>query len=508
MSFTHDDLILCSLRDHLLTHLGLHFIKKHDKMLIRRIENAASAFDFSDTKLFAEWLLNNKLTDHQLGKLASHLTIGETYFFREKKSFDFLEQIYLPGLILKRFGNARKIHIWCAGCSTGEEAYSLAIALTQTIPDIQHWKITILATDINPVLLEKAKKGIYTKWSFRASTPEFIEKYFTKPGENQWQIIPEIRKMVTFSTLNLAGDHYPSTATKTQSVDIIFCRNVLIYFSPEGNLQVTNRFYKALNTGGILVVSPVEMSSLIASDFSKIFYSGYTIYHKGTHPEIVGTDLRHEMSPPVIDSSDLGGDLIKKSGVLSFGQTIPVQEQILIQKVNILMCNPDGADLIADGLIDAENLYNKGLFEDAEKLLMGMIRQTEHYNKGLVKILARTKANLGKLNEAAQWCEIALSLDKLDADLHYLLATIMQEQGNDAAATDALKMALYIQHDFVLANFLLGNLKLKAGKIASGKKLFRNALLSLSKYDQNEILPYSDGLTAGRFREIIQTMTN
>lgn len=508
MSFKHDDPILSSLRGHLLANLGLHFMEKHDKMLIRKIENAASAFEFSNPKKFAEWLLKNKLTDKQLGILASHLTIGETYFFREKKSFDFLEQIYLPGLILKRFGTSKKLHIWCAGCSTGEEAYSIAIALTQSIPDIKHWKITILASDINPVLLDKAKKGTYSKWSFRTSTPQFINKYFTKIAENQFQIIPEIRNMVTFSLINLASDNYPSISNKTHSVDIIFCRNVLIYFSPEGNLQVTNQFYNSLITGGILVVSPVEMSSLISPEFNKIIYSGYTIYYKGSHPGKAIADVRQEMITPDHTVPYLVAELKKIQNTYAVGHPEPIQEQNPFPQESSINVSTVKEILIDDDLTIAEKLYSNGSFEEVENLLNKLIKQSDSLNTKVPKLLAKTKANMGKLNEAAEWCEIAISLNKLDAELHYLLATVMHEQGNDAAATDALKMALYIQPYFVLAHFLLGNLELKAGKTVAGKKSFKNALSSLSNYDHDEILPESDGLTVGRFREIIQTMTN
>ena len=202
--------MILALRKHILASLGLNFSENHEKDLIRKAGFAAKEFGYPNTEQFVEWLLNSTLTEQQTGTLASYLTIGETYFLREKKSFDFLEQIYLPGLIYKRFGSDRRLRIWCAGCSTGEEAYSLAIEVLQSVPDIQHWDISIMATDINPMFLEKAKKGIYTKWSFRNNAESSIGKYFTKTGPNEYHILPMIKRMVNFTSLNLAEDSHPA----------------------------------------------------------------------------------------------------------------------------------------------------------------------------------------------------------------------------------------------------------------------------------------------------------
>ena len=233
MNSTIPEPLLQPLREYLQSSLCLNFHERIEKDMIRKITSAATEFGYSEVSGFVEWLLTATLSNEQLGILSSHLTIGETYFMRDKKSFEFLEQIYLPGLISRRYTNNRRIRIWCAGCASGEEAYSLAIVLLQSIPNIKSWDITIQATDINPLFLEKARRGIFTKWSFRTNSPEFIERYFKKKGDNEFHILPHIKSMVSFSSLNLAGNDYPSESGKTKDVDIIFCRNVLIYFSPK-----------------------------------------------------------------------------------------------------------------------------------------------------------------------------------------------------------------------------------------------------------------------------------
>jgi chemotaxis protein methyltransferase CheR len=410
------------------------------------------------------------MTERQTGRLASYLTVGETYFFREKKSFDFLEQIYLPGLIRKRYGAGMHLRIWCAGCATGEEAYSLAIVLLQSLPEIHLWNIKILATDINPDFLEKAKRGIYTKWSFRNTSPEFQNRYFTQIGNKEYQILPEIRNLVQFSSLNLAGDSYPSKVNGTDSFDIIFCRNVMIYFSVEYARIITGRFYQSLVNGGVLMVSPVEMSPMISSEFSKIDYAGFTIYQKGNHK------LEKSMEP-----------------------------------------FPDfTANISLPSVQTPENIPEAGVkIEDQKEFvrlrsLLSIDKPTEPFAlTGGSDILAKAKASAdeGKLKQAEELCRQGLSIDKLNPAFYYLLATLMQEEGRDAEAIPMLRMALYLDPDFVLADFLYGILCLKAGDRITGLKSFKNAGISLAKLSPDDILPDSDGLSVARFKEILDSIT-
>ncbi len=450
--------LLIFLRDFLQLRLGLNYTRRQDSELIRKIRLAAISFDYSDTAEFVSWLLKSDLSEKEIGKLASYLTIGETYFMREKKSFDFLEQIYLPCLIRKRYTSGRHLRIWCAGCASGEEAYSLAIVLRQILPDIQLWDIRILATDINPDFLEKARKGIYTKWSFRNTSGEFRNKYFTRHGDNEFHILPEIKNMVSFASLNLANDNYPSKDNDTEAFDVIFCRNVMIYFSVENARLITDRFHKSLVTGGLLVVSPVEMSAMIAPVFGKIDYAGLTIYQKGKHRRAEQKPLPLPAPLPELPSLPE----VKQSKI-PLPEIIPAKE-------------PDPGPVIR---------------EDASEILA----------------MAKARADAGMLKEAGELCERGITIDKLNAAAYYLLATVMQEQGNDSRAISLLRSALYIDHDFVLAYFLYGILCLKCGDHTMGMKSLKNAGLSLAKLSPEDVLPESDGLTAAGFKEILDSIT-
>ena len=179
--------------------MGLHFPEGRYIDLERGIESASIDFGFDNNiEEFIKWLTSSALTKSHIETLASHLTVGETYFFREKRSFEVLERDILPDLIQSKDGGERRLRIWSAGCSTGEEPYSIAILLNRMIPDLKDWNITILATDINSRVLKKASEGVYTDWSFRDTPPWIKEGYFKKTEEGVYKILPRIRKMVTF----------------------------------------------------------------------------------------------------------------------------------------------------------------------------------------------------------------------------------------------------------------------------------------------------------------------
>jgi len=488
-------LIIDEFRKYLLDTFGLNFYGKRDSDLIKNIDNAATDFSYTNSTEFIKWILSNKLTEQGQGKLVGSFTVGETYFLREKKSFDFLEQIYLPGLIFKRQGTNRQLKIWSAGCASGEEAYTIAILLSRIIPDIRKWDITIMATDINPNFLEKAKKGVYSKWSFRNNPDWLQQNYFEKVGINEFQIIPEIQRMVQFSTLNLAEDSFPSERNNTQAFDIIFCRNVLIYFSLEGNKVVTNRFYHSLQDGGILLVSPVEMSNLITPEFEKIQYSGLTIYQKGAAEKTKKVSLQPEINKPTVQ-------ILPKTKLAEPTTLIPRAINVEPKAKNSIVVKlPEVSDFD-----ETVKLFEKGLYDEAEKALTILKTKKDVHLPEVIKLLARTKANLGKLNEAIQLCDEALTTDKANESLYYLKATILQELGDDEAALAALNRAIYLNQDFVLAHFLLGNIYLKLGKKPDGLKHFKNATAILSKMDNEKILSESEGITVERFREILNAI--
>ncbi|MDP2030746.1 MAG: CheR family methyltransferase [Thiobacillus sp.] len=464
------DSLLSSLSDFLAAQTGLYFPKKRWGDLERGIVAAARQFGLPDAQACAHWLLSAPLTRSQIETLASHLTVGETYFFREKRSFEALEQHILPALLHAREHTERRLRIWSAGCCTGEEAYSIAMLLDQLIPDPEKWNVTILATDINPAFLGKAAAGIYGEWSFR-DTPVWIRARHFKHGKNaRFEVLPRIRKRVTFSYLNLADDVYPSLTNNTNAMDVIFCRNVLMYFTAARAKQVIENFHRSLVDGGWLIVSPVETSTSLFSGFTAVSFHGAVLYRK----------LAHSESSVVVT-------------------TCPAVAPGLLPETLLPEC------LVGDAAL-ATPLYAAPLNPDRPALQPGERPPFAVDGSAAPSRTARACANQGKLAEATEWCEQAIAADKLNPAHHYLFATIRQELGQSDLAVQSLMRALYLDPDFVLAHFALGNLRLAQGRRREAERHFRNTLALLHRHPRDETLPESDGLSAGRLVEIITSV--
>ena len=211
-------------------------------------------------------------------RFVRHLAVGETHFFRNEPQFSALAQHILPDLIERKRG-VRQLRIWSAGCSTGEEPYSLAILLERLLPDLADWNVLLLATDINQDALERAQQGVYGPWSFRQAPPAFQAAYFTQEGRT-FTLLPRIRQRVTFAYLNLAGANYPSPLTNTTHMDLILCRNVLIYFPPATTQHVVHRLYDALAEDGWLIVGHAEPSQEVFHRFVSCNFPDTVVYRK------------------------------------------------------------------------------------------------------------------------------------------------------------------------------------------------------------------------------------
>jgi chemotaxis protein methyltransferase CheR len=215
----------------------------------------------------------------ELIALLGEITIGETCFFRSQPQLDSFRQVVLAKIIeAKRKFPARPLRIWSAGCSTGEEPYTISIILQEEAKDIlKGWAFEILATDLNERSLEHAHKGIYGSYSTRYLTDYYKQKYFTSVGENL-QVQTSLRSCVTFSQLNLSDE---TRLMVIGGFDIIFCCNVLIYFDLASKRRVIEHFYKSLLPHGYLFLGRSESLFGVNNDFRLVHIPGSTAYIKG-----------------------------------------------------------------------------------------------------------------------------------------------------------------------------------------------------------------------------------
>ena len=180
------------------------------------------------------------------------MTTNETFFYRDKIPFDHFRDTIVPGLLAAR-AKERRLRIWCSAASTGQEPYSLAMCLREMKDKLTGWRVEILGTDLSNEVLEKAKAGVYSQFEVQRGLPiQMLVKHFSQVGDT-WQISPEMRAMVQYRQLNLLSDF-----SHLGSFDVIFCRNVLIYFDQETKISVLNRVARLLDPDGFLVLGAAE----------------------------------------------------------------------------------------------------------------------------------------------------------------------------------------------------------------------------------------------------------
>lgn len=456
---TSDDPIRSALCEMLSMHLGLHFSPERWPDLLRRMAPVATELGYRTLQDGLHGLLAKPLGQREMEVLGRHLTVGETYFFRDPAIFAALEQHLLPDLIRHRRNTTRHLRIWSIGCSSGEEAYSIAIAVANMLPDLAQWNVSIQGTDINLHALARAREGVYGNGSFRTPLPPASQRWFSAPRAGHRAVAPQIKSMVRFSYFNLMDARYPAVEINTNAMDLIFCRNVLMYFHPQRVVESLERIGNSLLDGGWLVLSPVESALVTALPLRPRHLPGVLFYQKaeadGTSPLAPGP------MPHLPQAASSGTDPDERTSRPAPPPPAPSPPPLRPPPPPV----PD--------------------------LAQPLVQQ------------AREQANRGLLTEALASCDQAIAQNKLNPAWAFLRASILLELGYDDDAAAALQRTLYLDHDFVMAHVTLANLLLRRGRHASACKHYRNALELLAPLDAQQIPQEADGMTAGRLREYI-----
>jgi len=379
-------------RDLVLERSGLYFPEAKQQSLRRGLAEALEVSSSDGLDEYYEMLRCSPSDSSEWDSLVSALTVGETYFFRNKGHFDVLAQHILPELIARWEHSNRRIRIWSAGCATGEEPYSIAMLLHELIPNPASWNILILATDINRAVLRQAQEGLYGAWSFRGVDKRVQDRYFRLDGNKRFAIAKEIKRMVTFDYLNLVDDYYPSLSNNTNAMDVILCRNVTIYFNSEVTRQVLGRFYKCLTNGGWLIPGASEPNMVFYQDFEPRNFPGAVVYRK---PAVAKAKVRPAFvfEPP--------------APVVKAPKSEPFPRVLVRKKEDKPPPPPDSYE-------EALTLLQAGRVDEALTKLYEKLDQDPSFVPTYYT-LGRVYANKGDLAEAQNWCETAIKRDKLQA---------------------------------------------------------------------------------------------
>ncbi len=489
--------MLQNLSEFILSHTGLYFPQKKWRALNKGIKSAADELGLK-TNSFANQLLTTRPTKKIIDTLIGYLTIGETYFLRDKNLFQILGDQIIRGLIQHPRKNNNKINIWSAGCSSGEEPYSIAILIDQLFPQLNGWNIAILGTDINPDSIKKAKKGIYTHWSFRETPKKIIQNYFTQTADNNFEIAPHIKARVKFSQINLMEKDYVLYPAIDGAVDVILCRNVLMYFNDQNRNIAIQNLTKFLTEDGWLITTPAESGFIKSPELSPVKFPNAIYHKKGIS--------RKEDSRPFVSR-------IKSSTKKITDYLKPIAHPKIKPLARRTTDLPPSDKLDYDIYLMAVRDYESGAYAQTIEKLSNLLSEEINNNAFLMKtdsmiLLSKSHANLGAVEKARYWCEKAIDSEKLNPEIYYLLSTILQASGDIKASIRSLKQALYLDPDFIMAHFTMGLLLQQENKLYESHKSMTNALSLLELKDPDEVLTFSDGMTVGLLIDTISGILN
>jgi chemotaxis protein methyltransferase CheR len=256
---------------------GICFDQSRERFFVTRVREHLQARGFERG---TDFLRAARKTNVEYEALLERLLTQETTFFRYPAVYEAFQKRALPELHIKKFWkNPRTLRIWSAGCSTGEEPYSIAITIADALTFADAWNVEILATDVGRLALKQAETGIYSGRSVSSVSEKQLAAHFT-PVKNGHQIKPRLRKMVNFTQMNLANAVYLGR------MDVIFCMNVLIYFSEERRQSLVQHFYDTLEPGGYLFLGHSESISQMPVKFQAIVLNDCILYRKPTAEEL------------------------------------------------------------------------------------------------------------------------------------------------------------------------------------------------------------------------------
>lgn len=390
--------------------IGLDFRTGNRRQFRAALNKMAEALGLRDADACATWLLAERWTPALSAMCARFLTVGESYFFREPQAFDLVCEQARAHLAQ---GEERPLRIWSAGCCTGEEPYSIAITLRERVPQLGSRMLSILATDLNESFIELARAGVYRRWSFRRTEPALMDKHFAALADGRFQIDASLRAQVRFDPLNLAADTYPSATNGTSGIDIIFCRNVLMYLSHHQRHRVVARLRDSLLDGGWLVVNASEASVELFEGFTPVYRADAVFFQKTAMPQITSVSARSAAFRPST-TKYLSSAAAPTSNAIGEGAKRRPASVSRLPSTTI-----DTAESGDSVMARARVLSEAGAWEEAFKCLR-------------------------RASEAAP----------LEARLHESAALFALEHGDQRLAGDSVKRLLYLEPESAIGHYL------------------------------------------------------
>lgn len=418
---------------------GHHYYADKDKLLYERARERMQARGIATLDDYVADL--ERLGSQEWRALEDAITVGETYFFRYPDHFAALRNQVLPNLINAR-RDTRNLRIWSIGCSNGAEPYSVAIIVRELLgAQMDHWRVSITGGDLSEKALSAARAARYNAWALRTMGPQDRAKYFDRDGSH-WVLKREFRSMVRFERQNILALLSATPPLEWTAFDLILCRNVLIYFSPQQAVEISNALSRCLSPDGVLFLGHAEAA--LTPD--------QALWHSA--PKHLPTEFMQALQPPAAPQP--------------WAYTPPMLPSVPMSR---------------QGAAPVETPSFK--VDDDE---VGAVQQL---------------ADAGEYEQAQQLCAALITRNPTSARLHYYDAILLQVSDDASGAEAALKRALYLDRNFVVARHRLAMLLLGSGRIHDA----RRELIAASRLTQGapsaEPLPEGQGVSAADLHKVL-----
>lgn len=427
------------LKELVIARTGHHYYVDKDKLLYERARERMQARSIATLDEYVDDL--ERIGSQEWRALEDAITVGETYFFRYPDHFAALREQVLPRLIEAR-REVRNLRIWSIGCSNGAEPYSIAIIIRELLgADVGNWRVSITGGDISEKALSAARSARYNAWALRTMGPDDRARYFDRDASH-WVLKRDFRSMVRFERQNILALLSATPPLEWTAFDLILCRNVLIYFSPQQAVQITTALTRCLSSEGILFLGHAEATLAVDPALWQ------------SVPRALPTEFVQALQPPV-------------------------SPQPWIYTPPVLPPMPH---------LRTSSAANSQPFARTED------------NIGAIQQLA----DAGAYEEAERLCATLIARDPTSARLHYYDAILRQVSDDVAGAEAALKRALYLDRNFVVAHHRLGMLLLGAGRISDARRQLLVASRLTEATPAADLLPEGQGVSAADLHQVLR----
>ncbi|HEY5540682.1 MAG TPA: CheR family methyltransferase [Coriobacteriia bacterium] len=441
-------------RDWIHKHSGIYLEETKLDSLRISLLTRATRFGFFDYDEYYSMLLSS---EDEFKELMNLVTINETSFFRFPAQFDALRDLVIPEILERKSNLGRSFRAWSAGCSTGEEPYTIAMTLLDSALESTGHRCEVMGTDVSTQALDRAREAVYPARSLANLPQDVVQRWF-EPVKGGHRPVRRVRDIVDLSYHNLVKEPYPLALLSNW--DLIFCRNVTIYFRPESTRRVVDNFFESLNPGGYLFIGHSETLTTISDRFEPVELGGVFLYRK---------PMRR------IHSFD---SVAKRRTEDTDRPTVAEPNAANASPASAVTSRPETASQAAELVAAAQELLEQGRPVEARAAAEKAL-QIEPRSVEAMLVRAYAHADSGDFVEAITEANAALAIDPLHAPARYILGIIYQRQGDTMAALNEFKRTIYIDHEFVLAHFNAANIHRARGAIDDARREYENTLRAL-----------------------------